>query len=143
VLCHAGRSRDLYQLLSSTGGSSTHATLWGGQRSSDSGSGPAAASSANVTTDESTQVLLHSFTGVEVGGGVHALLIAMLACLCPYHVFYSIQASCKTPFGKLFARLDAVCQACCSCSLAGTCLYLLLLNVYNQPGNESEPLLLS
>ncbi|WIA20770.1 hypothetical protein OEZ85_005134 [Tetradesmus obliquus] len=59
-----GRSQELYQLLSSTGGSSTHATLWGGPRSSDSSSSsPAAASGSNVTTDVSTQVLLHSFTG--------------------------------------------------------------------------------
>uniref|UniRef100_A0A383VGR8 UDP-glucose:glycoprotein glucosyltransferase n=1 Tax=Tetradesmus obliquus TaxID=3088 RepID=A0A383VGR8_TETOB len=60
-----GRSQELYQLLSSTGGSSTHATLWGGSRSSDSSSSssPAAASESNATTDVSTQVLLHSFTG--------------------------------------------------------------------------------
>eukprot|EP00882_Tetradesmus_deserticola_P014252 GHRQ01015150.1.p1 GENE.GHRQ01015150.1~~GHRQ01015150.1.p1 ORF type:complete len:663 (+),score=343.25 GHRQ01015150.1:862-2850(+) len=59
-----GRSQELYQLLSSsTGASDTHASLWSGQRSSGSGSSPAAAHNANVTTHESTQVLLHSFTG--------------------------------------------------------------------------------
>lgn len=62
-----GRSRDLYQIVSATSGS-TLKTSWGmGRRPSGSGAG--SGEQQTSSSDASTQVLLDSFTGKGGGGG--------------------------------------------------------------------------
>lgn len=61
----AGRSRELYRLVGSAGGSSLSTRLhhfWG-----PSGGDGGASGGALATTDYSTQALLHSFTGALAG----------------------------------------------------------------------------
>jgi len=69
-----GRSRELYQLVSSGSGSSLDTQLWGwGNRGSSSRDGDQIKELDGEMTDYSTQALLHSFTGGTTKHGSSAV----------------------------------------------------------------------